>query len=226
LLLCLDPRPARAGCAVCHAFPDDEYVTDQLLVGLISVAVALPVDFFLARAFEIANEGSAPESWLEAPTGVLHLLLGKAAHNDWRLADAKRPMRDLVLWCVRYGSSESLLGSATRLLGWLARKARERLRGAPSQQEAAEPESPRGGASPGTSSGAASSSHASEEARADAITKRLYAAAGLLGVYVTWTIMAWFIFTYGAWQATHSVLRHFGLTLLSHLRHADLQDTG
>ena len=44
-----------------------------------------------------------------------------------------------------------------------------------------------------------SSSKASvgEEARKDAIMKRLYAAAGLLGVYVTWAIMAWFIFTYG-----------------------------
>ena len=37
---------------VCHAFPDDAYITDQFFVALIGVAVALPVDMFLQRAFE------------------------------------------------------------------------------------------------------------------------------------------------------------------------------
>ena len=40
---------------VCHAFPDDAYITDQFFVALIGVAVALPVDMFLQHAFEIAN---------------------------------------------------------------------------------------------------------------------------------------------------------------------------
>ena len=40
-------------------------------------------------------------------------------------------------------------------------------------------------------------SSASAEARADAVVKRVYAAAGLIGVYLCWTICAWFIFTYG-----------------------------
>jgi hypothetical protein len=43
----------------------------------------------------------------------------------------------------------------------------------------------------------ASSSLASQDssdARSDAMQKRLYASAGLLGVYTCWTIFAWFIF--------------------------------
>ena len=93
---------------VCTQFPDDAYVTDQMLVGLISVAVALPVDIFLARAFEIANEGDMPESWLEEPPGKWKLLLGKECHHDWRLADPKQPVSDLTLWLVRYGSESTI----------------------------------------------------------------------------------------------------------------------
>ena len=44
---------------VCHAFPDDAFVTDQFVVGLISVAVALPVDLLLGRLFEVRAPCSA-----------------------------------------------------------------------------------------------------------------------------------------------------------------------
>ena len=75
---------------MCHAFPDDAYVTDQFFVGLISVAVALPVDMFLARAFEVANEvEGAPEAWLSYG-GKWKLLLGKHAHADWHFTDETR----------------------------------------------------------------------------------------------------------------------------------------
>ena len=167
---------------VCHAFPDDAYVTDQMLVGLISVAVALPVDLFLARAFEIANEGDAPESWVDAPAGKWKLLVGKNGHNDWRLADPKHPVSDLVLWLIRY-SAEPLYATFFRLLAWVRRKLHAKLYG-PEPEEEEEDED-----------GAASS--ASAEARADAMWKRFYASIGLLGVYLCWTIFAWFIFTYG-----------------------------
>jgi len=36
-----------------------------------------------------------------------------------------------------------------------------------------------------------------EVGAADALTKRLYAAAGLVGIYMSWAIYSWFIFTYG-----------------------------
>ena len=167
---------------MCTAFPDDAYVTDQLLVGLISVAVALPVDLFLVRAFELANEGDAPESWVEAPAGKWKLLIGKNAHNDWRLADPKKPISDIVLWLIRY-SAEPVYATVFRLICWARRKLRAKLCGLKPEPEEDEGE------------GAGSS--ASAEARADTLTRRLYASLGLLGVYTCWTIFAWFIFTYG-----------------------------
>ena len=172
---------------VCTAFPDDAYITDQMLVGLISVAVALPVDLFLARAFELANEGDAPESWLEAPAGKWKWVVGKNGHNDWRLADPKVPISDLVLWLVRYGE-EPIYAIVFRLIAWLRRKLRAKLYGPEPEPEEDEAEEGEGD----------DASAASREARADAITKRLYASLGLLGVYMCWTIFAWFIFTYGA----------------------------
>jgi len=60
----------------CHAFPDDAYPLDQLLVGLISFAVAIPVAMFLARCFEVANENDdEPEAWLEMPDGEVKYAL-------------------------------------------------------------------------------------------------------------------------------------------------------
>jgi hypothetical protein len=144
---------------------------DQIFVGLISVAVALPVDMLLARAFEIANEGDEPASWLDAPGGSVKLLLGKDAHNGWRLADPERPVSDLLLWCVRY-SAETLFASALRLVAWAWR----RLRGREPEPDEEEDEG----------SAAASGSGASAEARGAALRKRLYASVGLLGVYIVW----------------------------------------
>jgi hypothetical protein len=160
---------------ICTQFPDDAYVTDQILVGLISVAVALPVDIFLARAFELANEGDEPLCWLDAPSGKWRLLLGKDAHNEWRLADPKQPVSDMLLWTVRYSSFEPLLSSLWRAMRWLWRKARATVFGP--EPEAEEEDD--------------SASAASREARAHALTKRLYASFGLLGVYTCWTIMSW-----------------------------------
>ena len=86
---------------MCHAFPDDAYVTDQFFVGLISVAVALPVDMFLARAFEVANEvDGAPEAWLTYG-GKWKLLLGKHAHADWHFTDETRKQpSELVMFIM------------------------------------------------------------------------------------------------------------------------------
>ncbi len=104
------------------------------------------------------------------PSGGTVSLRAPAAGSSSR---RRQPVSDLVLWLVRYGSYESLIGSALRLIAWL----RRRLRGRP----AAEPEK----------EDEAASSDASGDARADAVMKRVYAAAGLLGIYVTWTIMSW-----------------------------------
>ena len=175
---------------VCHAFPDDAYVTDQFFVGLISVAVALPVDMLLVRLFEASNEGDAPEQWLEAPSGVWRLLLGSDGHKAWNYDSG---VSDLVKWQARRGA-EALPSALLRLAAWRAAAARR----------------PRGGDATDTAKGSkAGGSHSDSEesdddavfyeadARAEAWTKRWYAFSGLLGVYVVWAVFAWVIFTYG-----------------------------
>jgi hypothetical protein len=205
---------------LCTAFPDDAFVTDQLLVALISVAVALPVELFLARAFEIANEiDDAPECWLDAPPGIMRPLLGKDAHGDWHFTDAEReqPVSELIKWFVRRGS-EPLLVAALRLIAWLrARWCGDGGGGRGSDEEAqadaqtqqccassldyhpdvAAPSDAAAGDELGgddATSSSSSSSQSSSDARADALQKRLFASTGLLGVYMCWTIFAWFIF--------------------------------
>jgi hypothetical protein len=171
---------------VCTAFPDDAYITDQLLVGLISVAVALPIDLLLARAFEIANEmDGAPECWLDAPPGKWRLLLGKDAHASWHLTrDAAdgggQRVSDFVLWLVRYGSYETTLASLLRLAAWLRRRCGGKAAAKEEEEEV-----------DGKPSGGGASDAGSSDARADAMMKRFYAASGLLGVYACWTIFAW-----------------------------------
>jgi len=171
---------------VCHAFPDDAYITDQIFVGLISVAVALPVDLFLVSAFETANAVDIPCNWIEAPAGRWRFLLGKDAHNGWRLAEPRKPVSELVLWVVA-GGAPTDLEQLIFVIGYFLRRLRAAIFGDP--KPAAEEEESNG-------DGAASDA-GSAAARADALKKRLYASAGLLGVYVTWAIMSWFIFTYG-----------------------------
>ena len=175
--------------AVCHAFPDDAYVTDQFFVALISVAIALPVDVVLNRMFEIANEGELPETWLEAPPTKWRKVLGDDCHNGWRLADPAAPVRDVVLWLV-HERNEGFVATVLRLVNWLwshvhARSEPDKL--------VADPE-PDGADDKASEASDDSSSSASAAAAREALAKRLYASAGLLGIYMCWTIFSWVIF--------------------------------
>ena len=220
-------------------------------MGLIAVAVALPVDQLLGRAFEIANEGDMPGNWLDAPSGVWKLVLGKGAHNKWRLADQWRHVSELVRWMVG-GGAESDFQVVRWLVGYALRSAwaallralrgrREQAGGtvatdfgadedaAASAVDAArgDPDGDARDSSLGRAAGGAAvqqkphrqassrrpsrhfshhslggASHVGSaaasavsrgggsenaaEARAEALAKRLYASAGLLGVYVCW----------------------------------------
>jgi hypothetical protein len=40
----------------CTAFPNDDNSVDSFIVGLISLAIAIPVTFFIATCFSIAND--------------------------------------------------------------------------------------------------------------------------------------------------------------------------
>jgi hypothetical protein len=191
------------------------------------VAVALPIDMLLQRAFEVANEGELPGNWLSAPSGKWKLLLGKRAHNGWRFADLDTPVSEFVLWLTA-GGDESDFQTVLFLCGYALRRVRAALFGddddaedeqrestdeddgkaarrsgghpefpdEPLQAQFAEREEIFGRASGKSNSGSsrASSSGGSEEARAEALIKRLYASAGLLGVYACWLIFCWVIF--------------------------------
>jgi hypothetical protein len=175
---------------------------DQFFVGLISVAVALPVDYVLAQLFELANESDAPQNWVDAP-GKWKLLLGKDAHNGWHLADPAKPVSALMLALIGEQARDfasSLLMLPLWLLGRLRGRCAARAKphgrdDAPADDDADQ----KAGAAGKDQEDDAQSSRGggSSHARAHALHRRLYASAGLLGVYVCWTIFAWCVHAAG-----------------------------
>ena len=194
----------------CHAFPDDAYPLDQVLVGLINIAIAVPTGIFLFRCFEIANEGEDwPDAWLEMPRGwvkvLFQLSFGRHFTGRWHYSQpveqghgklqphargqeqAAPPCRsDFVRWYVRH-SYEMPTMWLLRFLDWLrGMLAGEQEPGSASAEEGEEEKA------------SAESEEEEEDGSADALVKRMYAAAGLLGIYVSWATYSWFIFTYGS----------------------------
>ena len=199
----------------CHAFPDDAYPLDQLLVGLINIAVAIPVAIFLQRCFELANEGEDwPDAWLEMPRGLTKLgwraVFGAYPTGRWHYArpiessvDARPCTIEYVQWYVRH-SYEMPTATVLRLISWAwtmvqAAVAARRHASKPIHQVSLDGDDPvaetqsmgdEDDAEPAESEGG-------DSGAVDALAKRLYAALGLLGVYACWAIFSWFIFTYG-----------------------------
>jgi hypothetical protein len=106
----------------CEAFPDDNNPLDTFIVGLISIAIALPVGLFMESAFvrarvvhiaaqpcspalsillpqEIANDSEQPESIL-LWAGWRKAVCGAKAHRMWHYTRDKQPSR-YVRWWVR-----------------------------------------------------------------------------------------------------------------------------
>ena len=184
------------GDYVCHAFPDDAYVTDQIFVGLICVAVALPVTMFLERAFETANEvDGAAEGWV-IWGGLWRLVMGKDAHKRWRwtTSPGDPPGEFVQLLTTDPGYIDLAKFAASKALRQL--KQLMRPRDAHADFGADEQDRPSPGAQSGDE-GEEEEAYDDAHARRGALVRRAYAAAGLLGVYVTWAIFSWFIFTYG-----------------------------
>jgi hypothetical protein len=110
----------------CHTFPDDDRPLDSFVVGLISIAVALPVTLFLTSCFEsacasssaccvhlfvrtcadallshaVANDSEAPESWLFYG-GVVKLLCGLKSHRLWHYTGLEGQPPRFVRWYCR-----------------------------------------------------------------------------------------------------------------------------
>ena len=191
----------------CHAFPDDASPTDQLLVALINIAISIPSGMVLYRCFEIANEGEDwPDAWLELPRGmmklVFQLVYGQHVAGRWHYStpplerDGQPPARhvhdvppcrsDFLKWYVRH-SVEVPTMWLVRFLQW----AWALLTGAARRELDSEHEAEKDADADGEEI------EVEDEGAVDALTKRLYAAAGMLGIYVSWAIYSWFIFTYG-----------------------------
>jgi hypothetical protein len=85
----------------CTAFPDDENKpVDSFIVGLISIAIGLPVTMFIATCFSIANDSEAPESWLEW-YGYQKMIWGPRAHRRWHYTGPAGQPQRYVKWYVR-----------------------------------------------------------------------------------------------------------------------------
>jgi hypothetical protein len=129
-----------------------------------------------------------PENWVDAPPGKWKLLLGKDAHNGWNMADPTRPVSDVVRWLV--GGSESPVDTVLFWLGYALHRLRVAVFGKPASPRRDDAKEADDGEVAASGSGASSAS-AGAAGRKNALKKRLYACAGLLGVFVTWTIFAW-----------------------------------
>ncbi len=190
---------------LCTAFPDDAYPTDQLFVGLISVAVALPVRHVLLRLFEVANEANdEPEGgeWM-AYGGAWRLLLGRHAHADWHFGGAVPP-GELVAWAATHPEPEELEWAElllrvlpAHLWGVLCRAARRCVRRSGTLDKDAGADVAEEQEDASDKDGSSDQGSGLSDARRSARMKRLFAALGFLGVYVTWAVFSWFIFVYG-----------------------------
>ena len=203
----------------CHQFPDEDKPVDSFIVGLISIAIAIPVSMFIAACFAIANDSDAPESWLEW-VGWRKLVFGANAHRRWHYTGPKGQPNRHVRWYIRSAASaapevvanlwRALVCAVTgRELPWYvaARKAAEKA-----EKEAAHGKAP-AGETPGgkDDNGGAASSQATEAAAADAEVeddrlsvsssireatvlkryKHMITTTGFVSVYIVWAVFTW-----------------------------------
>ena len=98
------PLPSPVNDYVCTAFPDDENPIDSFLVGLISLAVALPVTMFLQSSFMLSNTVMSPDMWLDWPGEWLLWFIGKDANKDWHYTRGGVMPSRVARWYARFYS--------------------------------------------------------------------------------------------------------------------------
>ena len=180
----------------CHAFPDTgmggfdgpHALRDAILVGLLAIAVCLPISWFIGSAFEAANEAFVPHSWLQwRPRGWVGSFVKRNPHRGWHydrdLEEEGEPPSRFARWHIRCGrdlwlktavSAAAALAAAAGVAEawWAVEERAAREEGEPEgTDEAVEPAGPRRGWGG-------------------------YTAAGFLALYAVWALLTWFIFAY------------------------------
>jgi hypothetical protein len=194
----------------CTAFPNDSNSVDSFLVGLIALAVAIPVSVFIAACFDVANDSEAPESWLEW-AGWRKLVFGFNAHRRWHYTRGAPPAR-YVKWYVRSASappSETAANLWRSFAAWVTGTETRWVIEARHAAEAEAEEAEGGHADAGGKDDAAaeeedeapcshdtrSATPSVRSARGLAAYKRRVMLLGLGATAVCWALFTWFIFT-------------------------------
>ena len=174
----------------------------SFIVGLISLAVGLPVVQFLQTAFAIANDSEAPESWLEWPFTWRKFVFGFNAHRQWHYTGPAGQPNRYVRWFVRSVGApptetamnlvHSAAASATCSEPPWAVEAREAAEEAAYDAAAKAVGSL---AAPDASLQRSSGGSSAREARELARHKRIMATVGILGVYICWAVFSWCVIT-------------------------------
>ena len=206
----------------CTAFPDDENNQfDSFLVGLISIAVAMPVAYVLSTCFEVANDSEAPESWLEW-IGFHKLLWGRLAHRRWHYTGPHGQPRRFVRWYCRSATapvSETAANLCRSLWAWLTCgeppwtvEAREAAEAKEEDVETDEGAAQNGAASEaGDDCGSVVSSL--ESARELKRSKRTAMVFGLGCTALTWAIFVWIVFVRGPCAARRATVAFFAYVI-------------
>lgn len=119
----LPDYPAGLADWVCTEFPNEDAPVDSFIVGLISIAICIPVTVFITSCFAIANDSEAPESWLEWTSGWRKLVFGFNAHRRWHWTRDKPPVRHVRWYCRSIGAPppETVANLFHSLWAWLTR---------------------------------------------------------------------------------------------------------
>jgi hypothetical protein len=203
--------PAGLKDYVCTQWPNDDNPVDSFVVGLISIAVAIPVTIFMTSCFAIANDSEAPESWLAWANPIVKVFAGFNAHRRWHYTRGAQPAR-LVRWYVRSKDApypeRFMIFCRTVKAGltcseppWYAEADEAEAEAAEAKKSAAAAAAAPGGDEPagaGAEAAAAEvvpqkavTSSSVRRARALGAYKRNVMGLGLVGAFICWAVFTW-----------------------------------
>ena len=134
------------------------------------------------------------------PTGLTFggkwkTILGATANAEWHWADSgRKPPTELVKW-LSQNDDPYLADVVSFLVPWAFWRCIAILRGTTEEPEEKQEEHESAADQEGSESASSTSGEGTGEARWAARTRQLRAAGGLVGVYVSWAVFAYFICT-------------------------------